>query len=48
MVCSPAEPDEVLQVEEVQLGAELLSDYGVTHRVVHSAATSLQRLSQQL
>lgn len=27
VVCSPAEPDEVVQVEEVLLGAVLLSDY---------------------
>lgn len=27
VVCLPMEPDEVVQVEEVQLNAELLSDY---------------------
>lgn len=26
VVCSPVEPDEVVQVEEVQLAAEVLSD----------------------
>ncbi len=40
VVCLPVEPDEVVQVEEVPLVAEVVSDCWTTHRVMQKVATT--------